>query len=72
MNMENHNANLVITGKYLLTQDTNQSIISSIKWTVERDKNEQGGTAIDADGNIYLGSEGENKMIAYGKMGNEL
>ena len=27
--MENHDADLVITGKYLLTQDTNQTIITN-------------------------------------------
>lgn len=67
---------LYFSGK--IYPDDNSALIAvnlidgSIKWTIERDKAEQGGTAIDVNGNVYLGSEGEGYMIAYGKMGNEI
>lgn len=67
---------LYFTGK--IYPDDNSSIIAvnlsdgAVKWTVAIDKTEQGGTAIDAEGNIYVGTEGEGNLIAFGKMGNEI
>ena len=58
--------------------DDNSSLIAfnlsdgTVKWTVERAKTEQGGVAVDAEGNVYLGSEEDGLMIAYDKMGSEL